>query len=658
MKKGLLSMFLLALFGLTGTTMAQTPEPNEVKEIATAEDLNNFAELIQNGMEVDGVLTADINLAESDYPDLMIGTESAPFTGKFDGQGHTITYTMIAYEDITGLFRALTGTIKNLRVAGTISTSYKKAGGIVAEIFGGTIQNCVSSVNIESDFVGDAAFAGIAFRGSAAGCVVKDCLYDGTINAPEAYNCAGILGFTGSDCSSTVSNCLFMGTINASPQGSDYPSYTISRNPSVSTVQNCYYMNGFGTPNEGSTEVTAEQIASGEVAFLLNGDQKDIQWTQNLPEDSYPVPFQTRGTVYANGSLKCDGKTPVDGTTISYSNTEGSTIEDHHFENGFCTECGTPDLTFAELVDGFWQIGTAEQLVWFAKKVNYGDTKDNAELTADIDLSELMDEFPMIGTTSKKFEGVFDGKYHAVNINKVNEAEGFGLFRALSGTVKKLRTTGTINTSAKRVGGIVCEIYGGTIENCESAVEIISTFSGDALTGGIVARGSGDGSVINNCLFSGKLKSETAWNCIPIVGWCGNVTYITNTLSVGDLDVTLYASGTPYSLARNPGNAKCTNCYFLTQMGDVNEGSLQVTEEELANGVVCASLNDGQEEPQWSQSEAYPVPFAGPDYEDAIMTIDNAIYKQGSTIVNLAGQRVSKVQKGRIYIINGKKVLY
>lgn len=628
-----------------------------VYQLSTPVELILFANLVNAGeTDANAVLTADIDASSADMT--MISTVDNKYAGTFDGQGHTITYTMYADQERVGLFRALTGTIKNLRVAGDIYTTNKMAGGIVAEIFGGTIQNCVSAVNIESSFVGDAAYGGIAFRGSAAGCVVKDCLYTGTINAPEAYNIAGILGFTGSDCSSTVSNCLFMGTITGSPQASDYVSYTISRNPSVSLVENCYFINGFGNVNEGSYEVTEDQLVSGEVAFLLNGDQKNIQWTQTIGEDNYPVPFQTRGIVYANGALKCDGKTPVEGTSLVYSNTEGSTIEDHNFENGFCTECGTPDLTYAELAGGYWQIGTAEQLVWFAKKVNFGDTKDNAQLTADIDLSEVMDEFPMIGTTNKKFEGEFDGRYHTVTINKVNTVEGFGLFRALSGTVKKLRTTGTINTSAKRVGGIVCEIYGGTIENCESAVEIISTFSGDALTGGIVARGSGDGSVINNCLFSGTLKSETAWNCIPIVGWCGNVTYITNTLSAGKLEVSLYASGTPYSLARNPGNAKCTNCYFLNQMGDVNEGSAQVTEEQLANGEVCALLNEGQEEVQWSQAEAYPIPFAGPDYEDGIMAIDNEQLTTRNAIYNLAGQRVSQPQKGGIYIVNGKKVLF
>ena len=629
-----------------------------VYHLGTPVELMLFGSYVNGGeTDADAVLTADIDASAVEMT--MISTPDNRYAGTFDGQGHTITYTMNATQEVVGLFRALTGTIKNLNVAGNIYTSYKKAGGIVAEIFGGTIQNCVSSVNIESDFDDDAAYAGIAFRGSATGCVIKDCIYTGTINAPYAFNMAGILGFTGGDCSSTVSNCLFMGTIIGDAKSTDYPSYTISRNPGTSTVENCYYMNGFGLPNEGSTEVTAEQIASGEVAFLLNGDQKDIQWTQNIPEDSYPVPFLTRGIVYANGSLKCDGVTPVEGTTLTYSNTEGSTIEDHHFENGFCTECNAPDLTFASLVDGFWQIGNAEQLVWFAKKVNFGDTKDNAQLTADIDLGELIDEFPMIGTTSKKYEGVFDGQFHTITLNKVNEAEGFGLFRALSGTVRKLRTAGSINTSAKRVGGIVCEIYGGTIENCESAVEIISTFSGDALTGGIVARGSGDNSVINNCLFSGSLKSETAWNCIPIVGWCGNVTYITNTLSVGNLEVTLYASGTPYSLARNPGNAKCTNCYFLNQMGDVNEGSTQVTEEQLKNGEVCALLNAGQEQVQWMQAGAFPVPFVIDD-EDAISTIDGSQLSthDSQLIYNLTGQRVSKVQKGKIYIVNGKKVLY
>ena len=87
MKKELLLMLLLALIGMTGNTVtavAQNSEPNELVEIATVEELNTFASLVEAGVAVDGVLTADIDLTQSDYPNLMIGTESNPFNGIFD----------------------------------------------------------------------------------------------------------------------------------------------------------------------------------------------------------------------------------------------------------------------------------------------------------------------------------------------------------------------------------------------------------------------------------------------------------------------------------------------------------------------------------------------------------------------------------------------
>ena len=69
-------------------------------------------------------------------------------------------------------------------------------------------------------------------------------------------------------------------------------------------------------------------------------------------------------------------------------------------------------------------------------------------------------------------------------------------------------------------------------------------------------------------------------------------------------------------------------------------------------------LNEGQETAQWTQVGAYPIPFAGTDYADGIRTVDNGQWTMGNAIYNLAGQRVSKVQQGRIYIVNGKKVLF
>ena len=118
MKTKLLTLLFLAMTGLVGKNVAMA----QALSIATAEDLNNFAQLVEAGTEVDGVLTADIDLSTSDYPNLMIGTEANPFKGTFDGQWHTITYH---YEEVTekwrGLFAFVEGaTIRNLRVEGSV----------------------------------------------------------------------------------------------------------------------------------------------------------------------------------------------------------------------------------------------------------------------------------------------------------------------------------------------------------------------------------------------------------------------------------------------------------------------------------------------------------------------------------------------------------
>ena len=135
---------------------------------------------------------------------------------------------------------------------------------------------------------------------------------------------------------------------------------------------------------------------------------------------------------------------------------------------------------------------------------------------------------------------------------------------------------------------------------------------------------------------------------------------------MGEVDITLFASGTHYALARNPGNAKCTNCYFLNLVGDINEGSAQVTEEQLKNGEVCELLNAGQETAQWTQAANNPVPFvAAEDDEDGIADVnvndnanDGAIYDLSGRKVNSQSSTLNSQLKKGVYIVNGKKVLF
>ena len=66
---------------------------------------------------------------------------------------------------------------------------------------------------------------------------------------------------------------------------------TQTTNEAVCT--NCFFLdpNTNGLTNEGATQITMEQVQSGEVCWKLNGDQTNIQWFQEIGNDECPLPF-------------------------------------------------------------------------------------------------------------------------------------------------------------------------------------------------------------------------------------------------------------------------------------------------------------------------------------------------------------------------------
>ena len=70
------------------------------------------------------------------------------------------------------------------------------------------------------------------------------------------------------------------------------------------------------------------------------------------------------------------------------------------------------------LSGGVYQIGTAEQLAWFANAVNSGSQSIKGKLTADIQLNasgSTANKWTPIGTESNPFKGTFDGDGHTVS---------------------------------------------------------------------------------------------------------------------------------------------------------------------------------------------------------------------------------------------------
>ncbi len=218
------SIFLAIVFlpacVFAGTYSGGTGEPNNPYLIATAEDLNDIGNHIEDFNKC-FLMVADINLA--DYTGTkfnLIGTfirygdpNNKPFLGVFDGNSYTIsnfTYTIADTENIA-MFTHLSsgGQIKNLRLENVDvnAQSSNIVGSLVARNSGGIINNCFSAGVIS----GDRAVGGlVGFN-------------DGVIsNSYSAVTTSGdrcIGGLVGTNIYGTILNCSVKGSVNSAHSG-------------------------------------------------------------------------------------------------------------------------------------------------------------------------------------------------------------------------------------------------------------------------------------------------------------------------------------------------------------------------------------------------------------------------------------------------------
>ena len=190
----------------------------------------------------------------------------------------------------------------------------------------------------------------------------------------------------------TISNCYNTGIVS----GGSSVGGVCGRNYD-GTISNCYYLEGtadggiYGSDVSGQAEVkTAEQFASGEVCWLLNGSSDaNPVWFQTLDTDDYPVLDDAHATVYTIGNCPND-------TNNTYSNQGPSNVGEHadNDNDGRCDFCGKLMPREPNQIEGFYQISNRAELYWFAGLVNgtlsgvEQNTAANAVLTADIIINE------------------------------------------------------------------------------------------------------------------------------------------------------------------------------------------------------------------------------------------------------------------------------
>ncbi len=261
--------------------------PGDAINIATADDLFAYAEMIKSGTLVNGVLTADIDLGGADWAAIGSGSgygkaggvadvTNPGFTCVFDGQGHTISNFKIVELDAnlapeaTGLFGIVTGTVKNLGVIGANFTSTKDcragaiAGAVVASATSqGRIENCfVQNSKLTCDQRVCGAIAGAVYGGVVVNCYAVN---NDLLGYGDRFG--GVAGDTRSDSAweGQVLNCF-----------TDHARITSSQ----------------AGPTTGQSALSADDFASGIIAVELGA-----AFRQTLGEDIYPVLDKTHGVV-------------------------------------------------------------------------------------------------------------------------------------------------------------------------------------------------------------------------------------------------------------------------------------------------------------------------------------------------------------------------
>ncbi len=306
--------------------------------------------------------------------------------------------------------------------------------------------------------------------------------------------------------------------------------------------------------------------------------------------------------------------------------------------------------------DGFYLIGSAEDWNAFAEIVDKTNTSANARMTSDIDLGE--DQTHIGYTSNNRYRGVFDGNGHKLIVNYNSSNYGLAPFRYTAGaTIKDLHIDGSIISTyspESHTSGVISHSRGAdVISNVWVSVEIQSGGAGWIECAAFIGCNNSGNSTITDCLFTGSMKTTSGYynGCFFGYSDSGTVT-VSNCLSTGTFD---YYGGSTYVESHGGIFSNC----FVKQFPSAIPAAMQCTDEQLADGTIATALQAGRTEEVWVQDETTGAPmlkiFLQDDTPSGIEEINAAKPNSGQRY-NLMGQPVGKDYKG-IVIEDGKKLI-
>ncbi len=561
-----------------------------------------FSKLGPGGV-IKNVTVKDSYFATSSYVGAILGEN----LGGTVENCHNVNTTIASAARAGGIVGDITrGTVKNCTNTGTVKffmvnpdlAFYFDAFGGIAGNTAGVLEYCTNSGTISGASMSTVGgISGQVYQG-----IVRNNVNEGTINVSESGTNFG--GITGYQYHATLSYNINYGTITAPGNLVGGVIGNPLGNGGVFTHN--YTVNGQAcgaTSRNGCFAITEQELLDGRLAFELGiGQEIGVDARPYVGGPAVYAYFDTSGALkytndanytcnHAGGEATCDAQAVCDGCRHPYGEIPTGAHEfkiTGHEDMHYCLVCGgrcgvvaphstnyidycavCGDWIGPELAeDGFYEIDTFGNLMWFAQQVNAGNWALNARLISNITAKASYRTYqwvPIGGSsvsdTSVGYEGIFDGQGYTIalfpqdmlvegdavlglfgtlksgavvkNLSVSNRVERtfssngtnyiydgehtvyFGVIagRVLEGaTVSGCRVAnGTVSISNGVLGGIVGINY-GTVENC---VSYNMTLTGPAgRVGGIV--GDYNGGTVENCYTTHSSIGSTA------AGYVGN----------------------------------------------------------------------------------------------------------------------------------------
>lgn len=570
-----------------------TPDWQEFKYIETVEDFRK----IDDDLSGNYVLAQDIDFGGNNYRPIAYKSGTS-FTGKFSGNGHTISNISVKYDDdLVGLFGTNKGLIMNLAVSGEV-TGEEYIGGICAKNEGtiyscsfdgevkqsattqrkgkvggicgtnyATISNCFNSADVSGkDYIG-----GICGEMFGDDPVVVYCVSVGKVSGfTSSAIVGGICGYGNGISyggSSELSHCRFdmdvSGSINL--------------------------INGRNTiTNRGDNYSYKTEILCGDNIDSFNPDIWNAGKGVAVTPDAKDGKFGTKTCYYM--SLKCFGEPkPITGDVYNFAYAGGRDDWQSYIL-----------ISSEDVFRTYWQ--------WDVKWSENFVLGDDITLACSLAPSDLIPTSLSTGT----FSGMFSGNGHTVTMTDDSTC---GLFGTNKGTIINLAVKGNIDSSAgssmSNYSGGICAVNDGTIYGCSFDGKI---YGGANNTGAVCGLNN---KTISNCFALANVKATN--------GQVGGIA------ALGKEDSELqdcYFVGTVTTNANGLGVISVTsskNCYYnkeVCQFAEEESGTALTTLEMTSYGALAKmNFTDDIWEKRLNDTEngiAYYPSFRGSTYVPSV----------------------------------------